>query len=201
MTFVRFAPSPTGRIHIGNARTAILNWLFARKTRRPVRAALRRYRYRALEGRIRRRRSPHDLDWLGIKPDRVEYQSKRVRPLIDAAADRLKRSGRLYPCYETADELERRRKRQLARHQPPVYDRAALELTPRTERRARSGRTQAALALQARPSRRRMERSHPRAAAYRHGVAFRSGAGARGRHLSLHAAVGRRRHRLRASRM
>jgi glutamyl-tRNA synthetase len=69
-----------------------------------------------------------DLDWLGITPDRVEYQSKRFDD-YRAAAERLKAAGRLYACYETPDELERRRKRQLARHQPPVYDRAALELT------------------------------------------------------------------------
>ncbi len=69
-----------------------------------------------------------DLDWLGIKPDRVEYQSKRFAR-YDEAVERLKAAARLYPCYETADELDRRRKRQLARGLPPVYDRAALKLT------------------------------------------------------------------------
>ena len=69
-----------------------------------------------------------DLAWLGIQPDVVHYQSKRFDK-YDAAAERLKAAGRLYPCYETPDELERRRKRQLARGKPPVYDRAALKLT------------------------------------------------------------------------
>jgi len=124
---LRFAPSPTGRIHIGNSRTAILNWLFARKSGGSF---VLRYDDTDLE-----RSKPEfaagiaqDLDWLGITPDRVEYQSKRFAA-YDAAAEKLKAAGRLYPCYETADELERRRKRQLARHQPPVYDRAALKLT------------------------------------------------------------------------
>ncbi|MGE4252707.1 MAG: glutamate--tRNA ligase [Parvibaculaceae bacterium] len=125
---LRFAPSPTGRIHIGNSRTAILNWLFARKSggRFVLRyddTDLERSKQEFAEG------IAQDLDWLGIVPDRVEYQSKRF-DAYRAAAESLKAAGRLYPCYETADELERRRKRQLARHQPPVYDRAALKLTP-----------------------------------------------------------------------
>ncbi|WP_119272669.1 glutamate--tRNA ligase [Taklimakanibacter deserti] len=124
---LRFAPSPTGRIHIGNSRTAILNWLFARKSGgsfvlRYDDTDLERSKQEFADG------IAQDLDWLGIAPDRVEYQSKRFA-VYDAAAEKLKASGRLYPCYETADELERRRKRQLARHQPPVYDRAALKLT------------------------------------------------------------------------
>lgn len=124
---LRFAPSPTGRIHIGNGRTAILNWLFARKNGgtfvlRYDDTDVERSKAEFAEG------IAVDLEWLGIMPDRVEYQSKRFDAYA-AAAERLKASGRLYPCYETADELERRRKRQLARHQPPVYDRAALKLT------------------------------------------------------------------------
>jgi glutamyl-tRNA synthetase len=130
---LRFAPSPTGRIHIGNSRTAILNWLFARKS-----GGIFVLRYDDTD--IERSKAEFaegialDLNWLGIIPDRVEYQSKRF-DAYRAAAEKLKASGRLYPCYETADELERRRKRQLARHQPPVYDRAALKLTD-AERRA-----------------------------------------------------------------
>lgn len=124
---LRFAPSPTGRIHIGNARTAILNWLFARKSGgsfvlRYDDTDVERSTAEFAEGIAR------DLDWLGIVADRVEYQSKRFER-YRAAAEKLKASGRLYPCYETPDELERRRKRQLARHQPPVYDRTALNLT------------------------------------------------------------------------
>jgi glutamyl-tRNA synthetase len=126
-TTVRFAPSPTGRIHIGNARTAILNWLFARK-------AGGRFILRFDDTDLERSRqeyadaTAHDLAWLGIAPDIVHYQSKRFA-LYDAAADRLKADGRLYACYETPDELDRKRKRQLARGRPPVYDRAGLNLS------------------------------------------------------------------------
>ncbi len=132
-TIVRFAPSPTGRIHIGNARTAILNWLMTQKT--DGQFVLRyddtdtaRSTQEFADG------IATDLAWLGIKPHRVEWQSKRF-PRYDEVADRLRREGRLYPCYETADELDRKRKRQEARKLPPVYDRAALKLTD--EERAR----------------------------------------------------------------
>ena len=127
MTILRFAPSPTGRIHIGNARTAILNWLMAQKT-----GGLFILRYDDTD--TTRSKTEHaeaiaaDLAWLGIRPARVEYQSKRFDKYA-ATAEKLKASGHLYPCYESADELDRRRKRQLARHQPPIYDRAALKLS------------------------------------------------------------------------
>src|SRR5262245_24326138 len=94
MTIVRFAPSPTGRIHIGNARTAILNWLFARKS--GGRFVLR---YDDTDvGRSTKefaRGIAQDLDWLGIKPDLVEYQSERFDH-YDAATERLKGLARLY---------------------------------------------------------------------------------------------------------
>ena len=127
MTAVRFAPSPTGRIHIGNARTALINWIVARN--HGGRFILRfddtdrarsRDDYAAAIGA--------DLAWLGVRPDLAVHQSARV-DLYEAAAERLKGVARLYPCYETAEELERRRKRQQARGLPPVYDRAALALT------------------------------------------------------------------------
>jgi glutamyl-tRNA synthetase len=127
LTIVRFAPSPTGRIHIGNARTAILNWLFAKKTGG-------QFILRFDDTDIERSKEEYargiaeDLDWLGIKPDRVEHQSKRFDRYA-AAAEQLKAAGRLYACYETPDELDRRRKRQQARNLPPIYDRAALKLT------------------------------------------------------------------------
>lgn len=124
---VRFAPSPTGFLHIGNARPALLNALFAR--RHGGRFLLR------LDDTDRERSTQEfaeavetDLAWLGVKPDLFFRQSDRTA-LYDAAAARLKASGRLYACYETPEELERRRKRQLGRGQPPVYDRAALSLT------------------------------------------------------------------------
>jgi glutamyl-tRNA synthetase len=137
---VRFAPSPTGRIHIGNARTALLNALFARK-------AGGTFILRFDDTDVERSRQEYvdaigvDLRWLGVEPDVTVRQSERFA-LYDVAAARLKEQGRLYPCYETADELDRRRKRQQARNLPPVYDRAALDLT--AEDRARleaEGRT------------------------------------------------------------
>jgi glutamyl-tRNA synthetase len=124
---VRFAPSPTGRIHIGNARTALLNWLFAR---RRGGAFILRFDDTDLE----RSKAEYadaieaDLAWLGIRPDLVRRQSERMAA-YDEAAERLKGLDRLYPAYETAEELDRRRKLQQARGLPPIYDRAALRLS------------------------------------------------------------------------
>ncbi len=127
MTILRFAPSPTGRIHIGNARTAILNWLLAQKSGGQF--ILRYDDTDTARSKLEYAESiAVDLEWMGIKPTRVEWQSKRFDK-YHAAAEQLKASGYLYPCYETADELDRRRKRQLARHQPPIYDRASLNLS------------------------------------------------------------------------
>ncbi len=124
---VRFAPSPTGRIHIGNARTALLNWLFAR--RRQGRFVLRFDDTDLERSRIEYAQSIEvDLAWLGVKPDFVCRQSERIA-LYDEAAQRLRDMRRLYPCYETAEELDRRRKRQQALGRPPIYDRAALRLS------------------------------------------------------------------------
>jgi glutamyl-tRNA synthetase len=137
MTIVRFAPSPTGRIHIGNARTAILNWLMAQKTGgqfvlRYDDTDTARSTQEFADG------IAADLAWLGIRPHRVEWQSKRF-PRYDQVADQLRAAGRLYPCYETADELDRRRKRQMARGAPPVYDRAALKLTDEEKAKLEAG--------------------------------------------------------------
>jgi glutamyl-tRNA synthetase len=124
---VRFAPSPTGYIHIGNTRTALSNWLFAKKNGG-------RFILRYDDTDVERSRVEYaeaiavDLDWLGVKPDRVEYQSKRF-DVYARAVEKLKAAGLLYACYETADELERRRKLRLARRLPPVYGREALKLT------------------------------------------------------------------------
>jgi glutamyl-tRNA synthetase len=124
---VRFAPSPTGRIHIGNARTALMNWLFAKH-----RGGIFVLRFDDTDQERSREEYAvsieADLHWLGIHPDEVARQSQRFA-LYAAAAEKLKALGRLYPCYETEDELDRRRKRQAARGLPPVYDRAALALT------------------------------------------------------------------------
>ena len=125
---VRFAPSPTGLLHIGNARPALLNALFAR---REVGTFILRFDDTDLE-RSKRQFADAieaDLAWLGIPPDMVVRQSERFA-IYDEVAERLRTSGRLYACYETPDELEFRRKRQLARGLPPIYDRAALDLSP-----------------------------------------------------------------------
>lgn len=127
MTIVRWAPSPTGRIHLGNARPAMLNWFFAK--RHGGRYVLRmddtdtaRSTREFADG------IETDLAWLGITPDLLVRQSDRTA-LYDAARDRLIAAGRLYPCYETEDELSRRRARARAMGKPPIYDRAALKLT------------------------------------------------------------------------
>ena len=124
---VRFAPSPTGRLHIGNLRPALLNWLFARRMGgtfllRIDDTDLERSREELVEA------IKTDLTWLGLTWDDYDRQSLR-RARYDAAIKALTASGRLYACYETPDELDRRRKRQLAANQPPVYNRAALRLT------------------------------------------------------------------------
>jgi glutamyl-tRNA synthetase len=130
---VRFAPSPTGRLHIGNARTALFNYLHAKK--HGGRFILR------YDDTDRARSTAEfaaaiaeDLRWLGIVPDEVARQSERFAR-YDAAAERLRARGLLYPCFETEDELEYRRRRQLAQRRAPVYDRAALKLS--AEDRAR----------------------------------------------------------------
>jgi glutamyl-tRNA synthetase len=123
----RFAPSPTGRIHVGNIRTALHNWLLARKE--GGRFVLRlddTDQERSTEAFAR---AIHDdLAWLGLVPDAVYRQSDRFSQ-YEAALEALRASGRVYPAYETAQELDLKRKILLGRGKPPVYDRAALDLT------------------------------------------------------------------------
>jgi len=124
---VRFAPSPTGHIHIGNARTALFNWLYAQKQGGSF--VLRFDDTDAARSTVEFAEAiESDLRWLGISPDTIAWQSKRFEA-YDAAAERLKSAGLLYPCYESGEELERRRKLRLARRLPPVYGREALRLT------------------------------------------------------------------------
>ena len=124
---VRFAPSPTGRLHAGNIRTALFNFLFARKMGG---ALILRLDDTDIQRSTREfaRGIEDDLHWLGIEWSKEVRQSERFA-LYDAAVETLKASGRLYPAYETPEELELKRKRQLTRGKPPVYDRAALKLT------------------------------------------------------------------------
>lgn len=127
MTTVRYAPSPTGRLHLGNARPALLNWLFAK-------ARSGTYILRLDDTDTARSTAAfaaaieEDLAWLGVTPDLKVRQSDRTA-LYDAARDRLIASGRLYPAYETEEELEIKRGRARLLGRPPIYDRSALNLT------------------------------------------------------------------------
>lgn len=132
----RFAPSPTGLLHVGNVRTALISWLFARHNNgkfilRIDDTDLERSKPE-FEDAIKK-----DLLWLGINWDILAHQSHRL-DVYKERKDQLIKSGRLYPCYESKEELQIKRKIQLSRGQPPVYDRAALKLTDeqRTEHEA-----------------------------------------------------------------
>ena len=128
MSVVRYAPSPSGRLHLGNARPALINWLFARATGG-------KYILRLDDTDTARsteefaRGIDTDLNWLGITPDAKYRQSDRTG-LYDAAREKLIAAGRLYPAYETEEELDSKRARARLLGRPPIYDRAALNLTP-----------------------------------------------------------------------
>ncbi len=124
---VRFAPSPTGMLHIGNVRTALITWLFARKEGGS-------YLLRIDDTDKERSKKEYELAiedalvWLGLDWDNKANQSDRM-DRYRTVIDQLKADGRLYPCYETADELNLKRKSLLGRGKPPIYDRASLDLT------------------------------------------------------------------------
>ena len=126
-TITRFAPSPTGRLHVGNIRTALHNWMLARKDGG-------RFMLRIDDTDQQRSREEYvaaireDLAWLGLSPDGEERQSERLG-LYAQAFEKLRADGRIYPAYETQQELELKRKIQLGRGLPPIYDRAALALS------------------------------------------------------------------------
>ena len=127
MIVTRFAPSPTGRIHAGNVRTALVNWLAAKAS--GGRFVLRVDDTDAARSEERFVDAVHaDLDWLGLTPDACVRQSERFAQ-YDAALERLAAAGRAYRAYETAHELDMKRKVQASQGRPPVYDRAALALT------------------------------------------------------------------------
>ena len=127
MVTTRFAPSPTGRLHVGNIRTALHNWMLARKLGG-------RFLLRIDDTDAERSKEEYveairtDLAWLGIEPDGEERQSDRMAH-YDAAFEALKQAARVYPCYESAQELEVKRKILLSRGLPPIYDRGALALS------------------------------------------------------------------------
>lgn len=123
----RFAPSPTGMLHIGNVRTALITWLYAQKNNGY-------YLLRIDDTDLERSKPEYEaaiyesLTWLGITWDEIAHQSKRLDRYNEVIA-KLKADGRLYACYETPEELALKRKSQLSQSLPPIYDRAALKLT------------------------------------------------------------------------
>ena len=138
MTTTRFAPSPTGYIHIGNLRAALFNYAIARQNggtfvlriddTDPIRS-----KDEYVQGIM------DDLTWLGLTWDRVEYQSKRMDKYL-VAKQELIDMGRLYECFETPVELDLKRKKQLNMGKPPVYDRAALALSDAEKDKLRAER-------------------------------------------------------------
>ena len=138
MTVTRFAPSPTGYIHIGNLRTALMNYLIARKAGgtfilRIDDTDAERSKEEYVDG------IKQDLEWLGLHWDRIERQSTRL-DRYEAAADKLRDMGRFYEAFETPTELDLKRKKQLNMGKPPVYDRAALDLTDDDKAKLRAER-------------------------------------------------------------
>lgn len=138
MTTTRFAPSPTGYIHIGNLRAALFNYAIARQNGGTFVLRIddtdpERSKDEYVQG------IKDDLTWLGIKWDRMEYQSKRMDKYL-IAKQQLIDMGRLYECFETPVELDLKRKKQLNMGKPPVYDRAALTLSEEEKDKLRAER-------------------------------------------------------------
>jgi glutamyl-tRNA synthetase len=139
MTTTRFAPSPTGHLHVGNLRTALFNYLIARRSSGkfilriddtdPVRSKPK------YVDSIKR-----DMEWLGLHWDQIEHQSSRLERYAEIAQE-LRELGKFYECFETSVELDLKRKKQLNMGKPPVYDRSALALseTDRDALRAKMG--------------------------------------------------------------
>jgi glutamyl-tRNA synthetase len=134
-TVTRFAPSPTGYIHVGNLRTALFNYLLAKKSGGQFILRLddtdqERSKQEYVDAIMQ------DLEWLGLHWDRVERQSERM-DRYEAAAESLRATGRFYECFESPAELDLKRKKLLNMHRPPVYDRAALALSGLDKERLR----------------------------------------------------------------
>ena len=123
----RFAPSPTGLLHVGNARSAVLNWAYCKKNN--GRFVLRiddtdqSRSTKEYEAKIK-----ENLTWLGLKWDKTFNQSDRIDN-YNLKIEKLKKDGRLYPCFETAEELSLKKKSLLSAGKPPIYDRFSLSLT------------------------------------------------------------------------
>ena len=128
MTIItRFAPSPTGFLHVGNLRTALITWLYAKSNNG-------KFLLRIDDTDIKRSKNEYicyikeDLKWVGIDWDICFQQSDRIAKFKNAKNNLIK-AGRLYPCYETEEELALKKKSLLSRNLPPIYDRASLKLT------------------------------------------------------------------------
>ena len=140
MTTTRFAPSPTGYIHVGNLRTALFNYLIAAKSGG-------QFILRLDDTDPERSKQEYadaikeDLEWLGLTWDRFEKQSARL-DRYEAAAQELRDMGRFYECFETPTELDLKRKKQLNMGKPPVYDRSALALSEDEKTKLREERGQ-----------------------------------------------------------
>jgi len=134
---VRFAPSPTGLLHVGNARIALANYLFAQ--RQGAAFTLRLDDTDTTRGTAEFAEAiANDLHWLGLSWDESFRQSDRLDRYA-AAAERLKQSGRLYPCFESEDELRAKRETRIRQGRAPIYDRAMLKLTPEQRAAAEAG--------------------------------------------------------------
>ena len=138
MSTTRFAPSPTGYMHIGNLRTALFNYLISRKSGGTFILRIddtdpERSKQEYVDG------IKQDLEWLGLHWDRVEHQSDRFDRYAEIA-DQLRDMGKFYECFETPVELDLKRKKQLNMSKPPVYDRSGLALTEAERDELRSER-------------------------------------------------------------
>ena len=138
MVITRFAPSPTGFLHIGNVRAALMNFLLAKKSNGI-------FILRIDDTDQERSKQEYvdaikiDLEWLGLEWDRIEYQSARL-DLYNSASEKLRSIDLLYECFETPSELDLKRKKQLNMGKPPVYDRAAVALSDQEKSNLRSDR-------------------------------------------------------------
>ena len=138
MVITRFAPSPTGFLHIGNVRAALMNYLLAKKS-----SGI--FILRIDDTDQERSKQEYvdaiktDLEWLGLEWDRIEYQSSRL-DLYNSASEKLRSIDLLYECFETPSELDLKRKKQLNMGKPPVYDRAAMALSDQEKSNLRSDR-------------------------------------------------------------
>ena len=138
MTTTRFAPSPTGYLHIGNLRAALFNYAIARKAGGTFVLRIDDTDQERSEDKYIEA-VQEDLTWLGLTWDKIEYQSKRM-DRYEAAKQKLIEMGRLYEAFETPVELDLKRKKQLNMGKPPVYDRAALALSEDEKDRLRAER-------------------------------------------------------------